>query len=211
MNRSFVFREQETYKVSKEDWFVGLVLTSLEGNFGEVNISVELYFRISAFGKLELFVSCNRQSDFPIHDLKIKGSFAFKKEDTEDFVGFEGDGSEIEASQMEGMHVLVHMMETHYNNEDFLKEYLHNGFLTINTEVEISWRKFKFRELKVARDTSKKLASDFSSLLTSPLTKDYVVVCQGEEFSCHRAVLEARSDTFKGGLNKGMMEGAQGR
>ena len=215
MNRSFFFREQETYKVSEEQWLFGddgFFLGRMKRSLSDVNIWLALGIGISACGKLALFASVNRQSEFPIDKMKIKGSLVFKKKDAEDFESFEGDRSEfVEASRIEDMFEIVYMMGNDYNRQDFLKEHLHSGFLTIKTEVEICWRKSEFRELKLPRDTSKKLASDLASLLTSPLTKDYMVVCQGEEFPCHRAVLEARSDTFKGGLNEGMMEGAQGR
>jgi hypothetical protein len=64
-------------------------------------------------------------------------------------------------------------------------------------------------ESKVTENAA--MQQDIKKLMGNKETSDFMVVCGGEEFPCHRAILYARSTTFRRGVVSSMEEGTAHR
>jgi hypothetical protein len=77
------------------------------------------------------------------------------------------------------------------------------------TEHQRWSRLSRLGEHKVAEKAE--VHKDIKKLLGSKETSNFMVVCGGEEMPCHRAILWARSEAFRGGVVSVMTEGIAAR
>merc|ERR1719402_1743996 len=72
------------------------------------------------------------------------------------------------------------------------------------TDIEVATEKVKEEEIS-------KVSFDFEKMMLSEEAADFKILCGGEVFTCHKAVLMTRSDFFNGAINAGMMEAESGK
>jgi len=73
------------------------------------------------------------------------------------------------------------------NKEAFLKEHLVDGQLLIEVDLEVAVRRELLGKARKRLETFAGQIADLSD------HHDYKLVCKGEEFPCHQAILAARS------------------
>ena len=94
-----------------------------------------------------------------------------------------------------------------YEVEGFLKQYLEDGFVTIEVFSKMSMNGGQVDE---ERTRKVKVVEDIGKVMEKEETSDFLVVCEDKQFKCHKTILSARSPVFASGIAK-MKEGATGR
>ena len=95
-----------------------------------------------------------------------------------------------------------------YETEKFLKEFLKDGFLTVELNT-----KLYLKNNLVGGSSNRKanLASDIKNLFGKKETSDFLVICKEKSFPCHKAILSARSSVFSNMFTANMLEAATGK
>ena len=78
----------------------------------------------------------------------------------------------------------------HYNQEDFLKNYLENGFVTVEVISEISVNGENMEDKKMKEKEA--VVRDINNFCKGESFSDILVICEGEEIPCHRIILCSR-------------------
>ena len=74
--------------------------------------------------------------------------------------------------------------------EEFLKDHLENGYLTVEvcSEICVNGEKVEDKELK----RKEAVIKDINRFCSDESSSDFLVICQGEEIPCHRIILCSR-------------------
>ena len=77
-----------------------------------------------------------------------------------------------------------------YNQEEFLKNYLENGFVTVEVISEIGVNKEHVEDKKSQGKES--VVRDINNFCKDKSSSDFLVISEGEEIPCHRIILCSR-------------------
>ena len=76
------------------------------------------------------------------------------------------------------------------NQEEFLKKYLEDGFVTVEVFIEISLNGENLEDKRIKRKED--FVRDMSNFCSDKSSCDFLVVVEGEEIPCHKIILCSR-------------------
>ena len=80
-----------------------------------------------------------------------------------------------------------------YKQDAFLAEHLDRDQITLETRIKVC---IQTRPQEWMTASRRQFVADIASIQTTGLDADFTLVCDHQEFPCHRAILRARSEVF---------------
>ena len=77
-----------------------------------------------------------------------------------------------------------------YKQEEFFKNHLENGYVTVEVISEICVNREKVEDKELKRKEA--VIKDINRFCSDKSSSDFLVICQGEEIPCHRIILCSR-------------------
>ena len=220
---AFISRKKESYKISKDIW------RSTKGKGGMAQFELETDTKVVK--KMELSITPPGAGDIPylVISTGIKLANGVDNNDFEGsvIVSFKKPGAKLYSDpqivcdpdqDIEDMELKENGVwssyqfykydEYKYELESFLKDFLEDGFVTIEVNTETS---LKGELIDERNDRKVNLAYDINKLPREKETCDFLVICEDQMFPCHKAILSARSSVFSNMFTANMLEAATGR
>ena len=188
----------------------GLVFEVDVDNKLGVKKKTQLWFAVSSEGSLCGGVGIELAEGVKMEKVEYAVSLAMKKAGSESYASplMMEEPSENELFMYQNNRFRSgHRLSENYDVKAFLKQYLEDGFVTVEVLSRMSMNGDQVDE---ERSRKVKMVEDVEKVMMKEETSNFLVVCEDKQFQCHKTILSARSPVFANGIAK-MKEGATGR
>jgi len=193
--QALVFRERNLYKIAAEDW---ALCKSIEVDTGMNETLVakkELGFEMED-GKLTGWLDLTLAQGVDPSTVEARCDMAVRRRGAA-AVSRLGDEPWAKLETYGTYGNVVFLEKEAYNQEEFLKEHLVDGYLLIEVDLEVAVRGEQLGKARVRLETFAGQINDLSD------HHNYKLVCEEKVFPCHKAILAARSPVVARGLAQG--------